>query len=121
LYMFFALVTDNSSAFLSSTCYGDNGDLPSFPTRRSSDLQVGLELARGSAVEARVVRGDAQRAVTVTVTVTRPVAVTGPVAGVARSEEHTSELQSREKLVCRLLLEKKNKETAATELMGLKA
>src|SRR5690606_41951110 len=28
-------------------------------------------------------------------------------AGVARSEEHTSELQSREKLVCRLLLAKK--------------
>src|SRR5690606_39803434 len=27
-----------------------------------------------------------------------------------RSEEHTSELQSREKLVCRLLLEKKKKE-----------
>src|SRR5690606_40275948 len=26
-----------------------------------------------------------------------------------RSEEHTSELQSREKLVCRLLLEKNNK------------
>src|SRR5690606_41309764 len=29
----------------------------------------------------------------------------------ARSEEHTSELQSRENLVCRLLLEKKNKAT----------
>src|SRR5690606_40241687 len=28
---------------------------------------------------------------------------------VKRSEEHTSELQSRENLVCRLLLEKKNK------------
>src|SRR3712207_7356370 len=28
--------------------------------------------------------------------------------GVARSEEHTSELQSRQYLVCRLLLEKKN-------------
>src|SRR5207247_8779398 len=28
-----------------------------------------------------------------------------------RSEEHTSELQSRVDLVCRLLLEKKNKET----------
>src|SRR5438067_9137152 len=28
-----------------------------------------------------------------------------------RSEEHTSELQSRFDLVCRLLLEKKNKET----------
>src|SRR3712207_8810211 len=31
----------------------------------------------------------------------------GPVAG--RSEEHTSELQSRQYLVCRLLLEKKKK------------
>src|SRR5690606_7512609 len=31
------------------------------------------------------------------------------VQGKTRSEEHTSELQSREKLVCRLLLEKKNK------------
>src|SRR5690606_42091601 len=30
---------------------------------------------------------------------------------VRRSEEHTSELQSRENLVCRLLLEKKNKKT----------
>src|SRR5690554_7026432 len=30
---------------------------------------------------------------------------------VTRSEEHTSELQSRPHLVCRLLLEKKNKET----------
>src|SRR5207302_10969166 len=30
-------------------------------------------------------------------------------AGVLRSEEHTSELQSRENLVCRLLLEKKKK------------
>src|SRR5690606_39302939 len=29
-----------------------------------------------------------------------------------RSEEHTSELQSRENLVCRLLLEKKNKNTS---------
>src|SRR5690606_41396831 len=34
------------------------------------------------------------------------------VAEVVRSEEHTSELQSRENLVCRLLLEKKkNKDT----------
>src|SRR2546422_5836406 len=31
----------------------------------------------------------------------------GPVICVARSEEHTSELQSRLHLVCRLLLEKK--------------
>src|SRR5947209_14635067 len=31
------------------------------------------------------------------------------VSGSARSEEHTSELQSRQYLVCRLLLEKKKK------------
>src|SRR5690606_40197703 len=31
-----------------------------------------------------------------------------------RSEEHTSELQSRENLVCRLLLEKKKKKQKAT-------
>src|SRR2546427_8990232 len=30
---------------------------------------------------------------------------------IARSEEHTSELQSQSKLVCRLLLEKKKKRT----------
>src|SRR5690606_41821391 len=36
-----------------------------------------------------------------------PMAVLGTVF-VLRSEEHTSELQSRENLVCRLLLEKKN-------------
>src|SRR3712207_7172887 len=33
------------------------------------------------------------------------------VAARARSEEHTSELQSRQYLVCRLLLEKKKKTT----------
>src|SRR5690606_40970406 len=33
----------------------------------------------------------------------------GNAAGGFRSEEHTSELQSRENLVCRLLLEKKKK------------
>src|SRR5690606_40234774 len=35
------------------------------------------------------------------------VCVRARVSGRARSEEHTSELQSRENLVCRLLLEKK--------------
>src|SRR5690349_25032076 len=33
------------------------------------------------------------------------------VEGLQRSEEHTSELQSRRDLVCRLLLEKKKKKT----------
>src|SRR5947208_11388502 len=35
-------------------------------------------------------------------------------SGPGRSEEHTSELQSPDHLVCRLLLEKKKKETQST-------
>src|SRR5690554_7337846 len=35
--------------------------------------------------------------------------------GLVRSEEHTSELQSRPHLVCRLLLEKKNKTKTAVQ------
>src|SRR3712207_8110030 len=38
-------------------------------------------------------------------------AVARPVQAGERSEEHTSELQSRQYLVCRLLLEKKNNNT----------
>src|SRR5690606_34634666 len=37
------------------------------------------------------------------------VTITAPLPVHVRSEEHTSELQSRENLVCRLLLEKKKK------------
>src|SRR3712207_7155137 len=37
----------------------------------------------------------------------------------ARSEEHTSELQSRQYLVCRLLLEKKNKTLRLTHTLLL--
>src|SRR5690606_39640165 len=36
----------------------------------------------------------------------------------SRSEEHTSELQSRENLVCRLLLEKKKKHLSQQKLNG---
>src|SRR5207302_2389108 len=36
-----------------------------------------------------------------------PLYQTAVVSRIGRSEEHTSELQSRENLVCRLLLEKK--------------
>src|SRR3712207_6965788 len=41
---------------------------------------------------------------------TRPSAATPDVRQTRRSEEHTSELQSRQYLVCRLLLEKKKTE-----------
>src|SRR5438105_9581940 len=69
-------------------CYGDHRDLHSFPTRRSSDLSG---LASGSL---RCCRGS-------------PIIRSSLPASRARSEEHTSELQSRVDLVCRLLLEKK--------------
>src|SRR5204862_6149477 len=68
---------------------------PSFPTRRSSDL------GRGG-------RDDLDRGRTPRTARPRP---TRPGADephrLLRSEEHTSELQSRRDLVCRLLLEKK--------------
>src|SRR3712207_8660111 len=59
------------------------------------------ERARG--VRARAARREHGRALYRTVTPR-----CGYVARVPRSEEHTSELQSRQYLVCRLLLEKKH-------------
>src|SRR3712207_8940897 len=38
--------------------------------------------------------------------------------GLGRSEEHTSELQSRQYLVCRLLLEKKKKNTPTSRILS---
>src|SRR5438445_4192504 len=50
-----------------------------------------------------------------------PLLSRGRAAGAARSEEHTSELQSRQYLVCRLLPEKKNTcyTTVNTEDVGI--
>src|SRR3989440_1229097 len=49
-----------------------------------------------------------------------PIARAG-VSKRSRSEEHTSELQSRSDLVCRLLLEKKKKNRADYKHTGLNA
>src|SRR5690606_42076349 len=94
--------------------------LPPFPTRRSSDLDpdvaggqpvhpvAGLPVGRGGAAA-----GECADAVTrqlrekVRQVGARGVPVQSEAALGERSEEHTSELQSRENLVCRLLLEKK--------------
>src|SRR5690606_41707196 len=64
--------------------------------------------ARGQLRARRVERGLHFACGLVDVAVQRELQVDADVALVARSEEHTSELQSRENLVCRLLLEKKN-------------
>src|SRR5439155_24355545 len=100
--------------------YPHHRHLHSFPTRRSSDL---------SKEEARGVRAIAEAGLDATVmaaarTVRKDVdaCIDCGVDEIAlftagsdlnirhkRSEEHTSELQSRGHLVCRLLLEKKKK------------
>src|SRR5207247_10895443 len=77
--------------------HGNHHVLHSFPTRRSSDLNPGLILNGGI-----LNPGDP-----VVFIVTGKVQVAS--ASILRSEEHTSELQSRVDLVCRLLLEKKKR------------
>src|SRR5699024_11982679 len=74
-----------------SYSYRDHRDLHSFPTRRSSDLSP------SSATSTCQSRPSTSTAAAVNTT----------AASSVRSEEHTSELQSRFDLVCRLLLEKK--------------
>src|SRR5947209_16601827 len=82
-------------------------DLDSFPTRRSSDLRLLPAGARGAAVpRGPAAGGQPDR---------RPVLAGGRRPESARSEEHTSELQSRQYLVCRLLLEKKNEDVDALQ------
>src|SRR5437762_4190126 len=79
-------------------CSGHHRDLHSFPTRRSSDLR---KLSSGVFSEVDAVFRDHTR-------------FPDPELRVARSEEHTSELQSPMYLVCRLLLEKKKKKINVT-------
>src|SRR5690606_41081350 len=79
--------------------YGAPRDLHSFPTRRSSDLaQLTTENDDFAGNVGCRMYWDSGRSMEI---------------DIPRSEEHTSELQSRENLVCRLLLEKKNDQTEA--------
>src|SRR5439155_26884677 len=94
--------------------------LHSFPTRRSSDLlEVDHQLELGRELHRQLGRlCAAQDAVDITRAVAKLklwIRRVGQSFNFAtarvmstRSEEHTSELQSRGHLVCRLLLEKKN-------------
>src|SRR5690606_40756770 len=95
--------------------------LLSFPTRRSSDLFVALAFRL---LALCAVRADHEQRVAILAArcaldvdlialleserrMQRIARVPAVRVGSLRSEEHTSELQSRENLVCRLLLEKK--------------
>src|SRR5699024_11936640 len=89
--------------------------LPSFPTRRSSDLSPPSTAAcPACSPSPTTCGGRAPRTRTSTKRASRrrppastPWTCTPATPSCARSEEHTSELQSRFDLVCRLLLEKK--------------
>src|SRR5207249_11101822 len=90
-----------------------------FPTRRSSDLLPGHPPDDGAWPRRELARPLRWRASSTTTfrNASRPrtgrrsiISIsTSPMARSRRSEEHTSELQSRFDLVCRLLLDKKNK------------
>src|SRR5437762_14162124 len=87
-------------------------DLHSFPTRRSSDLLFQLERSLGIKMErlrTEETAGLPEKQERLPVNLPR-------VESIQRSEEHTSELQSPMYLVCRLLLEKKNKNNILIQL-----
>src|SRR5690606_39310625 len=71
-------------------------DSPAIGSSACAEIDPSYEVAPESAVRLLRLRGDRPQS--------RSASISGPPA---RSEEHTSELQSRENLVCRLLLEKK--------------
>src|SRR5690606_40328660 len=103
---------------LPSHSHGDHRDLHAFPTRRSSDLfdfrsQGDLMGWTGSGLTIQ----DNGLNIPVYTSASQSISDLNWGAGVrvqvlgkdlVRSEEHTSELQSRENIVCRLLLEKKD-------------
>src|SRR5690606_39912726 len=100
---------------------GDSCALPSFPTRRSSDLARLTGSCAGSpprskshcaAMQPWPAATSCWAATGESVSASPPARPGGwscAAAVAVRSEEHTSELQSRENLVCRLLLEKKTR------------
>src|SRR5690606_40374874 len=95
-------------------CHAAHRDLHSFPTRRSSDLDRPARHAPHSPIGER-----AGSASPTAGSPARPAPGLHPCSPRStpdrtRSEEHTSELQSRENLVCRLLLEKKKRQDKAS-------
>src|SRR5690606_41973418 len=94
--------------------HGDHHVLHSFPTRRSSDLRLATNVVtavewREAALDLTHLRLDSDG--DGLTDVLEALLLTDSGSADSRSEEHTSELQSRENLVCRLLLEKKKNYT----------
>src|SRR5207253_11218198 len=86
-------------------CSRPHRDLHSFPTRRSSDLRSSKRQRASMCMSLRSAPGK----LSPLAHAGTPTRCLSTIALAMRSEEHTSELQSRGHLVCRLLLEKKKK------------
>src|SRR5207244_7876488 len=82
------------------TYYNYHPDLHSFPTRRSSDLTC---VSSDAGMNSPPPSTSSTQSGSPIASHSTPMAL----AVAERSEEHTSELQSPDHLVCRLLLEKK--------------
>src|SRR5437773_11469266 len=85
----------------------DHRDLPSFPTRRSSDLGPARIYYRDAGAGATLLFLHGGWGYEVYPFDRQIAALSWKFRILIRSEEHTSELQSHHDLVCRLLLEKK--------------
>src|SRR5207244_13610569 len=100
-----------SSSYFYFHCSAAHRDLHSFPTRRSSDLPRGTERRTWCAASCSPTTTFAspfgRESFSPASRLCYGAAATPQVR--IRSEEHTSELQSPDHLVCRLLLEKKKK------------
>src|SRR5437763_8952800 len=99
---------------------GDHRVLPSFPTRRSSDLYfvalVVLKVRSTTETSAVGTRNAMPVSFPLSSGSASATALAAPVLE-GRSEEHTSELQSPMYLVCRLLLEKKKKKNNKIKIL----
>src|SRR5690606_42136338 len=100
----------SSVSLLLSFCFrrfGHHPHLHSFPTRRSSDLTPSRCTSRTTSTSPCP-----SPSAPLSCASSRSARRTWLSTPALRSEEHTSELQSRENLVCRLLLEKKKNKQA---------
>src|SRR3712207_6929183 len=91
-----------STLFPYTTLFRSRRHLRADEMRANAAALAPLEIAVGGG-DAALARGAA------VAVAARAHGAPGFAPGESRSEEHTSELQSRQYLVCRLLLEKKNK------------
>src|SRR5690625_6691646 len=96
-------------SLFSILCHSNPRVSHSFPTRRSSDLLLEPVAAPVKALP-RQIKAD-HRFVFAQTRIDAQIRI--------RSEEHTSELQSRGHLVCRLLLEKKKKRLIHSTIIKL--